>query len=489
MKFLSLFSGIEAATVAWAPLGWDCVGVAEIEKFPAAVLAHHYPDVPNLGDVTKITKHDVERLGPIDLVCGGFPCQDLSVAGQRKGLKNVDGSATRSGLFFDAMRIAEWANPRWLFIENVPGMFSSNQGRDFAAVVGEMAGCEFDVPREGWRNAGVVAGPKGLVEWTVLDAQYHGLAQRRKRVFLVRDSGDWANRGPLFLEQYRLCGHPAPSRETRQVAPTIPARSTAGGGLGTDFDCDGGLIPALSQCITTGTGQRYDPETETILPVTHSLRGEGFDASEDGTGRGTPLVPHVVGALACNTGPNGHDAGNFACNQAVDAGHVLPVAFDTTQITSAANYSNPKPGDPCHPLASGAHVPAIAFPANLSGTQCASTEDLSPALGALNPTAVAIGLDQELNGRYELAGTLQRKGEGGFEGSVMTPDLQVRRLTPTEAEKLQGFEPGYTAIPWRKKPADQCPDGPRYKALGNSWAVPCAAWIGKRIKAEVERTA
>ena len=344
MKFLSLFSGIEAATVAWAPLGWDCVGVAEIEKFPAAVLAHHYPDVPNLGDVTKITKQDVERLGPIDLVCGGFPCQDLSVAGQRKGLKNVDGSATRSGLFFDAMRIAEWANPRWLFIENVPGMFSSNQGRDFAAVVGEMAGCEFDVPREGWRNAGVVAGPKGLVEWTVLDAQYHGLAQRRKRVFLVRDSGDWSNRAPLFLEQYRLCGHPAPSREAGQSA-----------------------------------------------------------------------------ARGVEIGPSG------GC------------------------YS-----------------------------------DLSPTL---NPTAVAIGLDQELNGRYELAGTLQRKGEGGFEGSVMTPDLQVRRLTPTEAEKLQGFEPGYTAIPWRKKPADQCPDGPRYKALGNSWAVPCARWIGKRIKAEVERTA
>ena len=162
------------------------------------------------------------------------------------------------------------------------------------------------------------------------------------------------------------------------------------------------------------------PVAQPVITMAHGQGGAeiGFDASEDGTGRGTPLVP---------------------------------VAFDTTQITSAANYSNPKPGDVCHPLAAGAHAPAIAFPANLSGTQCASTENLAPSMGAKNPTAVQTA-------------------------------MQVRRLTPRECERLMGFPDGYTAIPWRSKPASGCPDGPRYRALGNSWAVPVVNWIGKRIK-------
>ena len=132
MRYLSLFSGIEAASQAFIPLGWECVGVAEIEPFPCKVLAHHYPDVPNLGSVTEITKEQIESLGHIDLVVGGFPCQDLSIAGKRKGLQNEDGSATRSGLFFTAMRIIEWAKPRWVVVENVPGLYSSQKGRDFA---------------------------------------------------------------------------------------------------------------------------------------------------------------------------------------------------------------------------------------------------------------------------------------------------------------------------------------------------------------------
>lgn len=379
MRFLSLFSGIEAASVAWHPLGWECAAVAEVEPFPCAVLAHHYPQVPNLGDVTKITADQIKALGHIDLVCGGFPCQDLSVAGKRKGLSNADGTSTRSGLFFDAMRIAEWASPRWLFIENVPGMFSSNQGRDFAAVVGEMAGCEFAVPRDGWRNAGVVVGPRGLVEWSVMDAQYHGLAQRRKRVFIVRDSGDWASRPPTFLESYRMRRHPAPSRKTRQVAPTIPARSTGGGGF-------------------------------------------------EGT-----------------------------------------VAYTTKLHNTAANNAGK------------------------------IFEERTAALDANSPPP------------------------------ALLTAMQVRRLTARECERLQGFQwrcapdypgawqdsagcwwsPDYTRIPtwtgWRAMDASETPeqciaegievkqnkktgkwrvkdvDGPRYKALGNSWAVPCAAWIGHRI--------
>ena len=496
MRYLSLFSGIEACSVAWAPLGWECVAVAEIEPWPSRVLAHHYPDVPNLGDVTKVTEEQIAMLGRIDVVVFGSPCQDLSVAGKRKGL---DGA--RSGLFFTAMQIVGWARQwcdcRFALWENVPGAFSSNKGRDFAAVVDAMAGLEgTGVPPKGWGTEGCALGSEAMVEWSTLDAQWFGVAQRRRRVFAIADFGDWRNRPPILLESESVRGDTAPRREAGQTAPTIPARSTAGGGLGTDFDCDGGLIPALSQCITTGTGQRYDPETETILPVTHSLRGEGFDASEDGPGRGTPLVPVFLHA---NKGrPAGRQSAHtemVSVKPIVETlttdGHAqsavaVPVAFDTTQVTSAANRSNPQPGDPCHPLAAGAHAPAIAFPANLSGTQCASTAELAPSMGAANPTAVAFNFHKSGNEASSLGVSVERVDcLRAFEKSPMAAQpaagMLVRRLLPEECEKLQGFPRSYTAIPWRGKPADQCPDGPRYKALGNSMAVPVMRWIGRSI--------
>ena len=414
MRFLSLFSGIEAASMAWTPLGWEPAAFSEIEPFPCSVLQHHYPHVPNLGDVTKITRQQVEALGRIDLVCGGFPCQDLSVAGKRKGLMNADGNPTRSGLFFDAMRIAEWTRARWTVLENVPGLFSSNGGRDFAAVVGEMAGCEFDVPPGGWENAGVAVGPFGLIEWITLDAQYvrveshpRAVPQRRRRVFLVRDSGNWANRPPLFLERESLRGHPAPSREARE-----------GTSRGVEIGPGGGRFTDLSPTLDTRAKDgpiRNQLAVAVLQHTTHSLRGEGFDASEDGTGRGTPLVPAIVGQAMSSKWAKG------TAGPAGDEHHnLLPVP--------------------------------IAFPERMSGTQCASSENVAPSLGALNPTAVAT-------------------------------QWAVRRLTPLEAERLMGFPDGHTLIPWRKKPASECPDGPRYKSLGNSWAVPVARWIGERIEA------
>ena len=380
MRFLSLFSGIEAASVAWNPLGWACVAVAEIEPFPCAVLAHHYPRVPNLGDVTKITREQVAALGQIDLVCGGFPCQDLSVAGKRKGMKNADGSATRSGLFFNAMRIAEWSKARWVVIENVPGLFSSNAGSDFAAVVGEMAGCKFDVPADGWRNTGVAAGPLGLVQWTTLDAQFvrvqshpRAVPQRRRRVFIVRYSGDWRSAPPLFLVRESLCRNTPPRRETRQeVAPTVRAGSangSAGHGArsgdskdeliilvaptmdqrsgrsgANSFVASGGLVPVAQALIPeraralTTKNQRIDAETETLL-VTHAMTTIAFPANLSGT---QCASSEDVSPSLCAINPTA-------------------IAFDPTQITSKANGSNPKPGDPCHTLAKGQHTPHIAY--------------------------------------------------------------------------------------------------------------------------------
>lgn len=212
MRYLSLFSGIEAATVAWEPLGWEPVAFAEFEDFPKGVLAHHYPNIPDLGDVTKITEEQIKALGPIDLVVGGSPCQDLSIAGKRAGMKNEDGSVTRSGLFGEQMRIFEIARVhngcRYLLWENVPGAFSSNKGRDFAYVIDAMVGGDIQVPEGGWRNSGVGISLDGsrCVEWRVLDAQYFGVPQRRRRVFALLDTGAWWGRAPILFEQEGLRG-------------------------------------------------------------------------------------------------------------------------------------------------------------------------------------------------------------------------------------------------------------------------------------------
>jgi DNA (cytosine-5)-methyltransferase 1 len=239
--------------------------------------------------------------------------------------------------------------------------------------------------------------------------------------------------------------------------------------------------------------------------VAHSLRGEGFDASEDGTGRGTPLVPHVVGALACNTGPNGHDAGNFACNPAVDAGHVLPVAvaFHQTQDPiSSTDGSTHALG--CGSTGGQASV-AVAQPV-MYAIQAGALR-VNPASG---PNGVGVQADHAYtlearaevqavafaeNSRAELrleggdgsrCGALSTGGGKPGQGVPMVATTaRVRRITPLEAERLMGFPDNYTAIPWRKKPASECPDCPRYKALGNSMAVPCMRWIGQRIQSTI----
>lgn len=211
LRYLSLFSGIEAATVAWKPLGWEAVAFAQYEpgdniQFPSKVLQHHYPDVPNLGDVTKITEEQVKALGHIDLVVGGSPCQDLSVAGLRRGLVNKDGSLTRSGLFDYQMQIFEWARRNngceWMLWENVPGAFSSNEGNDFGYILGSMVQRDVPVPKDGWKNSGVCVSESGdrIVEWRVLDAQYFGVPQRRRRVFALLRAGAWGGDPPVLFE-------------------------------------------------------------------------------------------------------------------------------------------------------------------------------------------------------------------------------------------------------------------------------------------------
>lgn len=463
MRYLSLFSGMEAAHLAWSPLGWTCVGVAEVDPAPCALLRHRLPHVPNLGDVTAITDAAIAKLGRIDVVIGGSPCQDLSVAGKRAGL-----GGARSGLFHEQLRIFNAARhlcgARWLVWENVPGAFSSNEGRDFALVAGALAGCELDVPADGWGNEGVALGDNGLVEWSVLDAQWFGVAQRRRRVFAVLDTRNWADRSPVLLERDSLRGDSAPRREAGEV----PANTLAGGARergGYSHD-DVALVPSAVMAHGQGGAEITAGERRTTLTcnheapilvqeVAHTLRAEGFDASEDGTGRGTPLVP------------------------------VLP--FDTTQVTSAANRSVPKAGDPCHPLAATAHPPAIAFDCKAGGDTSHSIGDVPGTLRASHGgghAAVAVALrGREGGGTAELGdevgGTLRASQGGGDKPHVLT-GMQVRRLTPRECERLQDAPDDWTLVP--NAAGKPMADGPRYKMLGNSFAVPVIRWIGEQIQ-------
>lgn len=427
MRYGSVCSGIEAATMAWHTLGWNPAFFSEIEKFPCAALAHHYPHVPNHGDMTRFQEWPDHA---IDLLVGGTPCQSFSVAGLRAGLADP-----RGNLMLTYLAIAARYQPRWLVWENVPGVLSSNGGRDFGTLLRGLGELRYGFA------------------YRVLDAQFcraHGyewaVPQRRRRVFVVGYLGDWRRAAAVLFDGASLRGDPAPRRQAGQrVAPTISARPSGGGGLGTDFDLDGGLIANsgdVGYCLTASAQQSLDAETETL--VAHALRGEGFDASEDGTGRGTPIVPVVAASLT--RGAESAGKGGYAGRRQED--DVNLVAFDTTQITSKENRSVPKAGDPCHPLAAGAHAPAIAFAHQQGGSH-------------------------DMHVSRDVSITLQR---------TQTPAVQqewaVRRLTPRECERLQGFPDDFTAIPYRGKSAA---DGPRYKALGNSMAVNVMRVLGTRI--------
>ena len=444
MRYGSVCSGIEAATVAWHPLGWKPAFFSEIEAFPRAVLAHHYPDVPCHGDFTTI---GADEYGPIDLLVGGTPCQSFSIAGLRGGLDDE-----RGNLALEFLRLADRKRPKWLVWENVPGVLSSNGGRDFGAILGGMVELGYGFA------------------YRVLDAQFFGVPQRRRRVFVVGCAGDWRSAAAVLFERHSLSGHPAPRRQARasvaaltangvgtcgaddnqgqaghligwpaEVAPTLNAAFGSKLGL-EDQHIRGGAdysLPPIAHCLNAGGMGRQDYETETLIPanrcdfdVAHSLRGEGFDASEDGTGRGTPIVP-----VAFSAKDYGADA-----------------MADCSPTLRAGGFTGPHQN--------GGVMPAVVIPLQEVGKRTGvSTDD--PRAG--------IGIGSETDPMF----TLQAGAQHGV-GMASA----VRRLTPRECERLQGFPDDYTLVPHRGKPAA---DGPRYKALGNSMAVPVMRWIGERI--------
>lgn len=479
MKYLSLFSGIEAATQAWQPLGWECVAVSEIEPFPCAVLEYHYPHVPNLGDVTKITEQQIKDLGQIDLIVFGSPCQNLSVAGNRKGF---DGD--QSVLFYSAMEIIKYAKQhcgaRFALWENVPGAFSSNKGADFTEVVKHMAGLnELDTPANGWGKEGAAVGSNGLLEWSVLDAQWFGLAQRRKRVFAIVDFGDWASRPPILLERESLRGDSAPSRETRESVATDVRASTASS---INFRAFGARVE--SELVGTLTATDYkEPHGVMIEPVAYPIntmncQGRPSDNGRMGLGLGddgdpcptltqnhshaVAIAGNIIGRTEGNGGNgNGFDESGACCTLTNNDRHAVAYALnnDTTPKFCKELSMTLKVGG------QGGSNAAVAY------------------VGCLNPS------QPQSKRVYSVDGVSPALQTGTTSGDI-TPSIfylpsVVRRLTPIECERLQGFPDSFTKIPYRNKSADDCPNGVRYKAIGNSMGVNVMAWIGQRVQQAV----
>lgn len=447
MKYGSVCSGIEAASKAWEPLGWQPAWFSEIEPFPSAVLTHHWPEVTNLGDMTKIA--DAVRAGNVeapDVLVGGTPCQAFSIAGLREGLSDDRGQLTLSYVelanAIDAKR-RERGEPESIIVwENVPGVLSSKDNA-FGCFLAGLAGESSELQPAGgkWTHAGCVSGPERVIAWRVLNAQFFGVAQRRRRVFVVASARKGFDPAAVLFELDSVRRDSAPRRETQKAVAALTAR-----GVGTcgadDNQAQAGHLIAFGGGNTAGHidvatactahGIRLDFDTETF--AVHGTQDPDTNFE----------LAHTLGRN--NGQENACIAFSYKDNGADATVDMAPTLRAGNHNTSHANSGQP---------------PAIAFqPGNLSrGAGPAPSDHIFPTL----------------------------KADHGRGRSDQDPHVvfgpQVRRLTPIECERLQGFPDNHTLIGWRGKDADECPDGPRYKAIGNSMAVPVMRWIGERIAA------
>ena len=539
LRILHVCAGIDAAGLAWQDFA-QSVAFAEIDKHASCVLKHHHPDVPNWGDMTKFKEWPDAA---IDVLVGGTPCQSFSVAGLRRGLDDP-----RGNLALTYLAIAERYRPRWVVWENVPGALSSlshgapdpcpppppvDLGRG-----GQEMETEDDYSAEELHafNA-FLAGLSELgYGWAyrILDAEYvrvdshpRAVPQRRNRIILVGHSGAaWQRAAAVLFERESLQGHPAPRRKAGQgVAPTLSGRPTAGGGLGTDAELDGALVPEVAKCLqVTNFDYSRSDGFNAIPEVAHALKAEGADASEDGTGRGTPLVPvafaqntrdevrlqggdgSVVGALGSEPGmkQQTYVAVPPVCFSRVDDGR--DAAEEVAPTLRGQNNADSNLAGNGH-LAVALHSRQEVYPLDMRqasrgekftnnrgeggsggppGVGVGNNMDPSPAiLSSSHTPAAAIAYD--LRGREEGAvfegphstANIRAAGEGSSR-SYVQQGYEVRRLTPRECERLQGFPDDWTLVPGPNgKPMS---DSQRYKMLGNSMAVNVMRWVGLRLR-------
>ncbi|HHY0551923.1 TPA: DNA cytosine methyltransferase [Vibrio parahaemolyticus] len=491
MKYLSLFSGVEAATLAWEPLGWEAVAFAQFDPennyekgtdFPSAVLRHRWPNVPNLGDVSKITQKQIKDLGQIDLIVFGSPCQDLSIAGKREGL---DGK--KSGLFRNAMQIIKWAikhnGCRFALWENVYGSFSSNKGADFCEVLSSLCGSKLQQP-EKWGSAGCCFGKAGLVEWATLDAQYFGVPQRRRRVFAFADFGNWEGRSPILIKSESVQRNIETSRKEKE---RNPPHSKACVRAGSHWDDPRNPHPTLNQSHNSGGIAMSNQETFSqrgggLVPFDMTAFGQYGDGTTGSTCKArdhkdaTDLVVSIHGTQDPDTLSNmAHTIGR---NQGQEnAIYAYPIHNKATRHAGLSGRGSGnglgigKNNDPSPTLTTAdRHAICIQGPligrSHKNGPQGSGlNKEISFTLNTVDLHAVCI--------EEQKASHQNERAEVG--------KSNVRRLTPMECERLQGMPDNHTKIAWRGKPTDECPDGPRYQAIGNSMAVPVMRWIGEQI--------
>jgi len=393
IRFGSVCSGIEAASVAWNPIGFQAAWFSEIEQFPCDLLEQKYPDIPNLGDMTalpeRIASGEVEAP---DILCGGTPCQAFSMAGQRGSLSDPRG---RLSLCFvqifnaiDDRRKANGQQPAVCFWENVPGVLRTGDNA-FGCFLGALAGCDEPIVPEVGRfpAAGAVEGPRRRVAWRVLDAQHFGLAQRRKRVFVVASARGGADPAEILFERSRLRGDSAPrGTKPEAVAPLAPGRA------GTDY--------------------------RARVPVGGRNSDSNFFLREN--------CPTLT-----TDGANAGRAQGASCAVIERRSRAFVGEFDISSYEPAATAST------------------------------LTTHCLRP------------------DSRGQAAAIVEQ---------APPPNewLGVRKLTPVECERLQGFPDNYTRIAFRGRSAENCPDTHRYAAVGNSWAVPVIRWLGARMKTAIE---
>ena len=425
MKYATVCSGIGAPEAAWSDLWGPPEFVSEIEKFPSAVLKHHYPDVPNYGDMTKFKEWPDHELG---LICGGTPCQSFSIAGLRKGMDDPRGNLTLAFL-----GILARYNPRWFLFENVPGLFSSiSYGEsDFGRFMSALAELGYSCA------------------YRVLDAQFYGVTQRRRRIFVVGHLGDdWRPPFAVLFEPESLRGNPSKSRKAGEgVAEDVKGRTYWEGGE---------IHPPLTQALKSSGGVGMSNQEIFNQKGAYLVMAHGQGNAEVCKG-GSP-------ALTCN-----HEA------------PILSVHVRQDPITIK---------DKALPLDVKGNSQAIAIQDGRGmekGQNGLGIDEGGPSYTLDQTGGQAVCFEDSRRDGIRLKGdkspTLQSFcGTGRNNTPMVQQSTIVRRLTPVECERLQGFPDGFSSIPWRGKPAEQCPDGPQYKALGNSMAVPVVRWIGRRIQ-------
>ena len=529
IKYISVCSGIEAASVAWHDMGWEPVAFSEIEPFPSEVLKTRFPNTPNWGDMTKFNTWPDAN---VNLLVGGTPCQSFSVAGLRQGLKDP-----RGNLMLTFLAIAERYKPKWIVWENVPGVLSSNGGKDFGSFLGALGELGY-----GWA-------------YRVLDAQWFGVAQRRKRVFVVGCLGDQRAAAEVLFESESVSRNPAPSREKRQATAGATQESIGGGsqwtspngkdlvgalrardykGIGNDDLSEGrGLAISswwdggqTSSTITTRSGGQYMPDKDNFQAVIQptiidrAAFNQGTNAQyeprieQDETmsslvAKGPHAVAHafkIRGGSPTETGEYGGTPGKAAGKGYLGSDELAftlaatqdqQIAFRKSKRAQSENdhetwvddgVSNTLNSFDTGDVRTTHAVVAVdtfnqTTNEHTSQTLGSSATDVNHYGAVMIPQTVDWRTTQVDDNMTQTLKTDLAKMSGPC---VSNPPMAIRRLTPVECERLQGFPDNWTQIPWKKKPAEDCPDGPRYKACGNSMAVPVMRWIGQRINKKTD---